>query len=95
VLVSVCREPCDRCDSMRGLYEAGKGARIALAGVDRGETTFEHPNAQDTYDSIWALKKTIGALTRQLAELIDPARSAPATIPAPPPLGPETEAPGE
>jgi hypothetical protein len=93
--MSVCREHCDRCDSTRGLYEAGKGARIALAGVDQGNLAFEHPNAQDTYDSIWALKKTIGALTRQLAELIDPARSAPATIPAPPPLGPETEAPGE
>jgi hypothetical protein len=80
---------------MKGLYEAGKGARIALAGVDQGNLTFEHPNAQETYDLIWALKNTVQALTRQLAELIAPARSAPATIPCPPPEAPGTEAPSE
>ena len=54
---------------MAKLFEAGKAARLAINPSDDGTLRFADPGAQETYDAIWAMRRTIANLQAELRKV--------------------------
>jgi hypothetical protein len=54
---------------MEKLFECGKAARIAINPTDGGTCQFADPGAQETYDAIWSMRRTIANLRTELARV--------------------------